>query len=130
MPILKSRNGLDNQTYISKPRWGCMPDLSFMWKNQRVTTSRLKKQNLTIAYVHRHITKAREKVSDGGFSYRKGNISYQQMIADLDYDDVMGTYCYHCRNITRIGETVITHARCSLSRVYHESCGVLINLWP
>ena len=110
-----------------------MPDLSFLRENQRVTnttTSRLKKQYLTIAYVHRHITKAREKVADGGFSYRKGNSSYQQMIADLDYNDVTGTYCYHCRNITRIGETVITHARCSLSRVYHESCGVLINLWP
>lgn len=94
---------------------------------------RLKLLRLTPSYVKRHITRAREKFeitgSMGGYSFHKG-ISYQRLIADLDSDNPKGTYCYHCRNIAAIDDMVVSHARCSLARVYHEECGRLINVWP
>ena len=91
------------------------------------SSKRLKRQHLTDSYVHRHITKARQSVDNGNNGFAT---IYQKLIAGLDYDDPTGTYCYHCRKVTTIGDTVITHARTSLSRVYHESCARLINLWP
>lgn len=65
----------------------------------------------------------------GGFSFHKG-MSYQKLVAGLDHDNPQGTYCYHCRNIAVIDDMVVTNGRCSLARVYHESCGRLINVWP
>jgi hypothetical protein len=132
LSIFKNTNRLDNQTYTREPGRRRMRNLPFMRKSESITggSKRLKKQQLTHWYISRHITKARQKVSDGGFSYRKGNASYQQLIADLDINNATGTYCYHCRNLAYVNETVITHARCSLSRVYHEACGVLIKVWP
>lgn len=92
---------------------------------------RLKLLRLTRGYVKRHITRARDNFdTDQGFHSRKGKATYQKLIADLDTDNPHGTYCYHCRNIAMIDDMVISHARCSLARVYHEECGRLINVWP
>lgn len=92
--------------------------------------SRLKLLRLTTSYVKRHITRARYFDTDNGFHKRKGKLTYQKLVADLDTDNLHGTYCYHCRNIAMIDDMVISHARCSLARVYHEECGRLINVWP
>lgn len=92
--------------------------------------SRLKLLRLTSSYVKRHITRARYFETDHGFHKRKGQATYQKLIADLDTDNPHGTYCYHCRNMAMIDDMVISHARCSLARVYHEECGRLINVWP
>lgn len=93
-------------------------------------SSRLKMQPLTLTYVHRHINKAKVKVAGRSKRAIHKSLMYHHMVASIDPDRDNGTYCYHCRNIAQINETVVTHAGCGLTRVYHKVCAKKIKIWP
>lgn len=93
-------------------------------------SSRLKMQPLTLQYVHRHINKAKVKVAGRSDKSINKSLLYHNLIANIDVDSTNGTYCYHCRNIAQINETVVTHAGCGLTRVYHKVCAKKIKIWP